>query len=298
MISWLDGIFNRIFSRGNELELGAGVDFLAPLSASRNPVTKRIEVTSDGGPGGGGHTIENAGVALVQRASLNFVGFTVADVGAKSTVTLPTIGTAGLAAGAVTGVKLRAGTARGQQLVWDGSAWYLRAPKTGAALADASVTLQFNTAGSYFWPLATNTTAIRTLTLGTTGLAAGPMAGFGAEVTIEFDRALSHNIVIANGGPGGGINPGQRRLFDPQRYRVVACDQRGCGRSTPHASAPGADLSRNTTWHLVADIERLRQARGIDAFCLGALAHALRNRRHPVEAPQQPTLHAEHHSLQ
>jgi proline iminopeptidase len=72
--------------------------------------------------------------------------------------------------------------------------------------------------------------------------------------------------VFLHGGPGGGLTPGVRRLFDPARYRVVLLDQRGCGRSRPHASDPGADLSVNTTWHLVADLERLREARGIERW--------------------------------
>jgi proline iminopeptidase len=66
-------------------------------------------------------------------------------------------------------------------------------------------------------------------------------------------------VVFLHGGPGGGCTPDHRRFFDPEKYRVVLFDQRGCGRSTPHASAPDADLSTNTTWHLVADIERLRE---------------------------------------
>ncbi len=82
----------------------------------------------------------------------------------------------------------------------------------------------------------------------------------------EFGNPNGKPVVFLHGGPGGGINPGQRRLFDPERYRVVAFDQRGCGRSVPHASARGADLSANTTWHLVADIERLRAARGIERW--------------------------------
>ena len=64
-------------------------------------------------------------------------------------------------------------------------------------------------------------------------------------------------VVFLHGGPGGGSVPFHRRFFDPDRYRIVVFDQRGCGRSVPHASEPGADLSANTTWHLVADIERL-----------------------------------------
>ncbi len=71
--------------------------------------------------------------------------------------------------------------------------------------------------------------------------------------------------VFLHGGPGGGCPPSARRFFDPDRYRVVLTDQRGCGRSRPHASA-SADLSANTTWHLVADLERLRVARGIDRW--------------------------------
>ena len=65
-------------------------------------------------------------------------------------------------------------------------------------------------------------------------------------------------VVFLHGGPGGGCSPGQRRLFDPARYRIVLFDQRGCGRSRPHAS-----LEANTTWHLVADIERLREQCGV-----------------------------------
>ncbi|MET0954299.1 MAG: prolyl aminopeptidase [Cryobacterium sp.] len=69
--------------------------------------------------------------------------------------------------------------------------------------------------------------------------------------------------VYLHGGPGGASSPTQRRVFDPEKYRIVLFDQRGCGQSTPHASAPDADLSTNTTWHLVADIERLREHLGI-----------------------------------
>ena len=60
-------------------------------------------------------------------------------------------------------------------------------------------------------------------------------------------------VVFLHGGPGGGTVPEQRRFFDPSRYRIILFDQRGCGRSTPHA-----ELRENTTWELVADIERLR----------------------------------------
>jgi len=67
--------------------------------------------------------------------------------------------------------------------------------------------------------------------------------------------------VFLHGGPGGGISPKHRRLFDPKLYDVILFDQRGCGKSTPHAS-----LEANTTWHLVADIERLREMCGFDKW--------------------------------
>jgi proline iminopeptidase len=72
--------------------------------------------------------------------------------------------------------------------------------------------------------------------------------------------------VVLHGGPGGGLTPEVRQFFDPDRYRVVLLDQRGCGRSLPHASSTDADLSANTTWHLVGDLERLREARGIERW--------------------------------
>ncbi len=68
-------------------------------------------------------------------------------------------------------------------------------------------------------------------------------------------------VVFLHGGPGGGCSPSQRRLFDPEKYRILLFDQRGCGRSTPHAS-----LQANTTWHLVADIERLRAMLGVEQW--------------------------------
>src|SRR4051812_5571896 len=68
-------------------------------------------------------------------------------------------------------------------------------------------------------------------------------------------------VVFLHGGPGGGTSPKQRRFFDPARYRIVLFDQRGCGKSRPHAS-----LEDNTTWHLVADIEELRKHLGIESW--------------------------------
>ncbi|MFT4220228.1 MAG: prolyl aminopeptidase [Microbacterium sp.] len=70
-------------------------------------------------------------------------------------------------------------------------------------------------------------------------------------------------VVFLHGGPGAGASPWHRQFFDPERYRIVLLDQRGCGRSTPHASEPGGSLRHNTTWHLVADIELLRKNLGI-----------------------------------
>jgi proline iminopeptidase len=69
--------------------------------------------------------------------------------------------------------------------------------------------------------------------------------------------------VVLHGGPGSGCVPGWRRFFNPAGYRVVLFDQRGCGRSTPHASDPAVDLASNTTQHLIADIELLREHLGI-----------------------------------
>ncbi|MFD8972027.1 MULTISPECIES: prolyl aminopeptidase [unclassified Streptomyces] len=74
--------------------------------------------------------------------------------------------------------------------------------------------------------------------------------------------------LVVHGGPGSGSSPHNRRFFDPAAYRVVLFDQRGCGRSTPHASDPAADMSVNTTAHLVADMERLREHLGIDRWLL------------------------------
>ena len=68
-------------------------------------------------------------------------------------------------------------------------------------------------------------------------------------------------VVVLHGGPGGGCNAKMRCFHDPSRYRIILFDQRGAGRSLPHA-----ELTDNTTWHLVADIERLRKALGVEVW--------------------------------
>ncbi len=70
-------------------------------------------------------------------------------------------------------------------------------------------------------------------------------------------------VIVLHGGPGGGCSPAMRRYFDPKTYRVILFDQRGCGRSRPHAS-----VTDNTTWHLVDDIERLRTLFDIDEWAV------------------------------
>ena len=74
--------------------------------------------------------------------------------------------------------------------------------------------------------------------------------------------------LVVHGGPGSGCGTGSRRYFDPERYRIVLFDQRGCGRSLPHVSDPSVDMSANTTHHLIADMERLREHLGIERWLL------------------------------
>jgi proline iminopeptidase len=70
----------------------------------------------------------------------------------------------------------------------------------------------------------------------------------------ESGNPLGKPVVFVHGGPGGGTEPRQRRFFNPEVYRIILFDQRGCGRSTPHAC-----LEQNTTWDLVEDLEKLRR---------------------------------------
>lgn len=79
----------------------------------------------------------------------------------------------------------------------------------------------------------------------------------------EAGNPKGQPVVFLHGGPGGGISPDHRRYFDPNFYRVVLFDQRGCGQSTPHAT-----LEENTTWDLVADIEKLREHLGITRWAV------------------------------
>jgi proline iminopeptidase len=78
--------------------------------------------------------------------------------------------------------------------------------------------------------------------------------------------------LFLHGGPGSGSWAGQRRFFNPNLYRVVLFDQRGCGRSRPLASEPDADLGTNTTAHLIADIEALRAMHGVDRWTILGLS--------------------------
>lgn len=88
-------------------------------------------------------------------------------------------------------------------------------------------------------------------------------------------------VIVLHGGPGGGCSPAMRRYFDPAEYRIVLFDQRGCGRSRPHAS-----VQHNTTWHLVRDIEMIRRKLNVDAWVVfggswGATLSLLYAQSHP-----------------
>lgn len=91
-------------------------------------------------------------------------------------------------------------------------------------------------------------------------------------------------VVVLHGGPGGGCSPAMRRYFDPSVYRIILFDQRGCGRSRPHAS-----VKNNTTWHLVADIEMIREELGIARWIVfggswGATLSLIYAQAHPESA--------------
>lgn len=82
--------------------------------------------------------------------------------------------------------------------------------------------------------------------------------------TIHIEESGNINgkpVIFLHGGPGGGIEPVYRQYFDPEKWRIIVFDQRGCGQSTPHA-----ELQENTTWDLIADIEKIRQHLEIDKW--------------------------------
>lgn len=93
-------------------------------------------------------------------------------------------------------------------------------------------------------------------------------------------------VLVLHGGPGGGCSPAMRRYFDPGTYRIVLFDQRGCGRSRPHAS-----VEANTTWDLVADIERIREVLGVNRWVVfggswGATLALIYAQSHPGRVAQ------------
>jgi proline iminopeptidase len=82
--------------------------------------------------------------------------------------------------------------------------------------------------------------------------------------TIHFEEVGNPQgkpVIFLHGGPGGGIDPVYRQYFDPQKWRIILFDQRGCGKSIPHA-----ELQENTTWNLVSDIEKLREYLAIEKW--------------------------------
>ncbi len=79
----------------------------------------------------------------------------------------------------------------------------------------------------------------------------------------ECGNPAGKPVILIHGGPGAGCNPNMRRYHDPEHYRIILFDQRGCGRSTPHA-----ELRENTTWDLVADMETIRTTLGIERWQL------------------------------
>ncbi len=89
-------------------------------------------------------------------------------------------------------------------------------------------------------------------------------------------------VVVLHGGPGAGCSPGMRRFFNPKIYRIILFDQRGCGRSKPHAS-----IEANTTWHLVSDIEKIRKLLQIKSWIVfggswGATLALIYAQSHPI----------------
>ncbi len=98
--------------------------------------------------------------------------------------------------------------------------------------------------------------------------------GDGQEVYWEESGAADGvPAVYLHGGPGGTLGTGSYRAkFDPSRFRVVGFDQRGCGRSRPHVTAPGYDLALNTTPHLIGDVETLREDLGVERWLVNGVS--------------------------
>ena len=107
----------------------------------------------------------------------------------------------------------------------------------------------------------------------------------GHEIYVELcGTPGAQPVLVLHGGPGAGISPFMRRFFDPARYHIVLFDQRGTGRSRPHGG-----LEENTTWHLVEDIERLREHLGVQRWHLfggswGSTLAVLYAQRYPERA--------------
>ena len=107
--------------------------------------------------------------------------------------------------------------------------------------------------------------------------------------TIYFEESgnpAGKPVIFLHGGPGGGSDPKQRRFFHPEKYRIVNFDQRGCGKSTPYAS-----LEANTTWDLVADIEKIRRHLAIDRLQVfggswGSTLALAYSQTHPERVPE------------
>ena len=89
----------------------------------------------------------------------------------------------------------------------------------------------------------------------------------------ESGNPVGIPALYLHGGPGSTLGTGgYRTKFDPTRFRIVALDQRGCGRSTPHVTSPGYDLGQNTTAHLVGDLELLREHLGVDRWLVNGVS--------------------------
>jgi len=120
------------------------------------------------------------------------------------------------------------------------------------------------------------------------------MLAVGDGNAIAWDVAGSPHgkpAVVLHGGPGQGCSPKMLRAFNPDKYRIILFDQRGCGRSTPHASDPATPMRFNTTEHLIADMEALREHLGVDRWLVsggswGAALAVAYAERHPARVSE------------